>query len=636
MSRSRFGNHRFFWWMIFLFIPTFALLFFVVTMQRTPHSLGLKRELDGTYLYRATRMSFWGLPYRRKVEIYDLETDRWVSEWYTDKTIRNVVIRNGGTELVTINRDRVISMRPQGERELGSWRPRHSLVAVAGGLVIEVPNRGLCYFDYEEGTVVPYEFDTTVAEWLQGPRSNWRWQIWNSTCLEVASHERVYFRIDGPRLVRMGMSRGRVIDDIASDGSWYIWIKRDASSNMPVRNIVDMETGKVLATVCPPQPIYCQVAGPRLFGICFTERDGKAVLTYQRIDLDTGVRVGQRIELPDAVQDNLFDATGEHLYSIDEFGVLQSLEVDSGNFSSEEFDGGVSWWWPLRVVGILPALIWWLVWSLGMRRSERSYQPLIDIGILHAVLLACFGVRLYAFMNGPDWDGDLHQWESVGFLGAAASLVGWVMLWVVHGPQGLGIRLGAVAFSLTSLAGFATLVWEIDPLQYDPSLSRMRTMIGTAASGASLLSVLWILSAFGIRLCHRHDSQSRADRRGSGFSIQHMIGWTVAFALLFFLFQLRRVEFPGGEGLLRLAASGTASGLGTAVLLWLGLGRTLWRFLFVAIGLGIAGGLYWLTRSYNVIQVSAALAPLVLVSTFVFRWNGYCLRRPIVTEEAGE
>ncbi|MEL6106844.1 MAG: hypothetical protein AAFU85_12425, partial [Planctomycetota bacterium] len=292
---------------------------------------------------------------------------------------------------------------------------------------------------------------------------------------------------------------------------------------------------------------------------------------------------------------------------------------------------GQAWWWPLRIVGLTAAVLWWLVWSIGKRRGQRSFQPVIDLAILHSVLSLCFGVRLYAYMNGPNWDGSLYQWESVLFLGTASSAIGLVMLWVVHGPQRLGFRLGAIAFALTVLAGFAVVVWDADPMKFDASMERTKTMLGTAASGAALLSVLWVLKAFGLRLCHRHDDAmpSDADR---GFSILHMIGWTVAFALLFVVLRWRNFELPEWETAGVLSASGAASGLATGVLLWLGLGRSKLRYLVVPVGLALTGLVYRLTERYDVMQVGTALVPLVLVSMFVFRWNGYYLARPTVIE----
>ncbi|MEO1524300.1 MAG: hypothetical protein AAFX06_02640 [Planctomycetota bacterium] len=634
-------------WLKWLFLPIIVLLFFVSTMQRTNHVLELTRQTCDTLLVRTVSRSYWGSRYDESLEVYDLLSRRWVSHFEWDETTPagGTQLIRGGTEKLHIDYGGNVTLERGKKRETIATIPLRGRLPsdIEGGFIFKHLNGTLWYFDIESADYWPLEFDSTASDWIRENPDSWRYSIQEGRCLGLQlGPQWQFYLINEGRAEWVSTSLPNSAHQVSADGTWCLILSDDSKTfeSSLTRKLVDTKTGDVISTLSHPGVLWWGSVGTRLFGFYGDEqkaRRGRGVLEgVRRFDPETGLPIGEKIEVDTTeYQGDVFNHMGTRYYFLNQSGLLSTFDIDRGTVSHEYIGPGQGWWWPLRITGISLAVIWWLAWSLTSRRGERSYQPLSDVLILHAVLLVCFGVRLYAYMHGPYWSGTLHQWESVGFLGTASSAIGLAMLWVVHGPQRLGIRLGAVAFSLTLLAGFALAVSEADPLKFDPSMARTKTLVGTAASGIALLAVLWTLKAFGIRLCHRKDLDLDLKDSERGFSIQHMIGWTVAFALLFVVLRLRDFQLPDLDATRQLLTSGSVGGLATGVLLWLGLGRSKWRYLVLVLGLGLAGAVYWAAERQDVMQVSAALVPLTLVSTFAFRWNGYCLRRPSAESATG-
>ena len=616
--------------MLLLLLPTLALFFFVTTMQRSRHTLWLLRQSSDSILMRATASSFWGGAYRDKTDAYSLELRQWVGTWTIEPGMRHLSIVDGGHGMLCVdqNDDLVVRQGSQDERIGRNPLSRRAPQFVHGGFVFQHREGGLLwYFDFATRSSKPLEIEPLVLNWMTARRPRWRWSVSGLNCLEIRSgNQRRYYRIANGEVVGQIDDSGHPILGVTDNGAWCLVRQRSA----PQWAVVD-SVSKSVRPLTNREVTWWEVRGNRLIGLYQAKRGFDPINAAQCFDPKSGEPLGEKARFDSSLPWTCeINANGTSLYTLDDMGMLRTVNLDTGVVSHEQIGQGSSWWWPLRLLGIVLAATWWLVWSLGMRREDRSYQPMIDLAILHTVLLACFGVRFYAYMHGPDWVGYLYEWDSVVFLGAAASASGLVMLWVVHGPQSFGFRLGAIAFAVAALAGFAVLVWDVDPLQFDPSMARTKTLVGTSASGATLLALLWFLWAANLRLSHRRDDVVNSNGSEHGFSIRHMIGWTVAFALLFVMLRARTFQLPDRDSLWQLLASGSASGLATGALIWGGLGKAKIRYLLVPVGLGVAGLVYWKMERHDVIRVGAAMVPLILISMLTLRWNGYALRRPIV------
>ncbi|MEL6106209.1 MAG: hypothetical protein AAFU85_09235 [Planctomycetota bacterium] len=617
-------------WMGMIFVPVFALLFFVVTMQRTNCQTSLHRDSRECYAIRFTDRSFLGQSYRRKLEAFDLADQRWVNEWLVDPDVNWFwVLEKGERLLHLLHQNSTLVEVHEGQIRVLAEDFAASVANRNWYSPVELTNNGLLFkkrqtgrihlFDVKEGVSVPVSFAPPVQR-------HEHWEYYQHAYLAVwssANDSRRIFHLIGNVATELGTVDG-LLSGISKHGNWCV---RSADPTRETASVLELASGKKIARVDNNQFDRLRVVDNRMYGIA--RRINSSTQTIQRLDPASGNPIGPTLALP--IREWQFDRSGTRVYMDDGTSALATLNVDTGLFSRRAFGPGMPWWWPLRIFGITAAVVWWLAWSLRMGRNRRSYQPFVDVAILHVTLLACFAVRLYAHVNGPSWSGDLDNWEGAGLLGTAASAIGLVVLWVIFGSQRLGVRLSLIGFAAAALVGFAIVIWDASQATGDHSIDRMRTVVGTVSSGVAMLAILGGFAWHGIRLLHRTDATVDEKPHERGFGIRHMIVWTIAIALIFVAFQSRSFRLPATANLLNLMASGFASGLATAMLLWLGLGRTRWRFLLAAIAIGIAGGLYWVTQSANLLPISAAFVPILLASTLALRWNGYSLGRPMAT-----
>ncbi|MEO1524299.1 MAG: hypothetical protein AAFX06_02635 [Planctomycetota bacterium] len=615
-----------------LFVPIVVLLYFVVTMQRTRS--GFRLDGNENSLLRSTRVSYWGGTFRWHYDIFDLLTgeetrykvdavgvkamDGGRALAYLDETNRLHVISHGTDQMMQPSR---VADKPADAHEAANG-------LMASQLVGDEFVLGLGFGDF-----LRWNRKTNEIRRIKIPPPVF--QYWDGesvlACVIGSDVVRAY-RIANGRFLEIGQTTEPQSNAFFENGEKYLRSTRNQDSH--TWQIVETSSGESIARLPRVDGLWgWQARGDKLIAIQARQIPGGmiAILSLQQYDPETLQPVGDGILLRGlSCSDAGFNRDGGAYFVQDRSRVVvHVVNLDKQTASPFVVPEKDRWWWPLRWTGIALAAIWWLAWSVRMRRDSRSFQPVLDIAILHAVFFVCFGGRLYGHMNGPLWNHALHSWESVTFLGTGASFIGWMSLWIVFGPQRGGLRVGAIGVAFTLAIGFVLVIWDLNAVDFDASLARAGTLVGVVAHVVVVLLSLWILWVCGLRLHHRTDEPITVGITGGRFSLLHMIGWTAICALLFVVLGLRRLELPNEDELMKLIADGFAGGLANAVVLWLGLGKSVLRYPFAAIGLCLSGLTYWAIGWLYVAHVGAALIPILLVSSLTFRWNGYCLQRPI-------
>ena len=295
--------------------------------------------------------------------------------------------------------------------------------------------------------------------------------------------------------------------------------------------------------------------------------------------------------------------------------------------------GHTWWWWPARWTAWGAGLIWWLTFSIGQRRKQRSMQPAIDVALLHVVVVVCAGCRLWAYHHGPHWSGYLHDWESVAFIGASLSMLTWFLLWVAIGPQAWAVRFGFFIFGVATVIGIVIgiLASAAHARGGNWAYALAETLVGSMSQVPVILGLFIAARLCGLRLQHKNDSAINRLAQAPGpdrrMSIRDMCFWMVAFGVLFTVIKLCVIEVPSADVLTKIFFSGVLTGCSGFATLWLGLGRTLWRIAcVVATSIAVCAYHYWLDR-VEILHVGYAWVPMTLLAAFAFRWHGYSWSR---------
>ena len=633
------SKRNFVFWMSVLLIPVFVLLYFVVTMQRLRPRNYLD-ENEGVVTH-STRASYWGGRFRERIEAYDLTTGEATTYTLDNETPRKAM--EGGRSLAYLDDERTLHVVCDGEDCVvhkftfedtpeTDWRSKNGLYASQSFGEDFIFNLG-------DGNLLGWNRRTGESTLIECPQPEGIYRYWDGgkafVCITATDVVHV-FRIEPTRLEAIGQTVELPSSVIFANGDKHLRPRSTDSSWA----IVETATGETLATLPQFDGLWgWRARGNTLVAVIGNETPGGvlSIHGFQCFDPVTLQPIGDEIPLRVTQPYGFgFDRDGSHMYVHD--GPKQVVNiVDLLRQRTTEFVVPASspWWWPLRATGVALAMLWWWIWSRGVRQDQRSYQPLIDIAILHAALFVCFGARFYGHTNGPLWNGSLHSWESVVLLGTGASFIGWVSLWIVFGSQHWGTRVGAVGIAFTLAVGFVLVIWDVkvDAVQFDASLARAESLIGVIVHVATVLFLFWLLWASGLKLQHARDSSAGETLpQRHRFSLKQMIGWTIICALLFVVLGQRKLAMPDEGHFYKLLADGFAGGLANVAVLWLGLGKSPLRYVGAALGLFLSAWTYMAIGWLNVMHVGLAMIPILLVSAMAFRWNGYLLQRPRPTE----
>ena len=314
------------------------------------------------------------------------------------------------------------------------------------------------------------------------------------------------------------------------------------------------------------------------------------------------------------------------------------IATEDGGFFVREASGKLTlicrsltwWWWPARWTAWTLGLIWWLTWSLKQRKERRSLQPFIDIAILHAVIFISTGARLWAYASGPHWNGNLNVWESVAFIGTGLSIVSWFLFWVVFGSQKTSLRFGAMVFGVAVVVATILLMWGAAAQSRRGSygLAIAQTLIGCFTEVATIIALLAVVKFAGLRLNHKVDLTQPPVESRRQLSIRDLFIWMVAFGVLFTVLRQTTIDIPTASNLFYIFTSGLLAGSCGFLVLWLGISRSLWVVVLVAIGFAATYWYHYSIGRLEILHVGFAWLPLILVSAAAFRWHGYSLSRP--------
>ncbi|MEL6106843.1 MAG: hypothetical protein AAFU85_12420 [Planctomycetota bacterium] len=496
-----------------LLLPVSGLLFFVVTMQRARS----RTNINGNecVLTRGTEISYWGQPFRQQLNVFDLQTAAETTYTIHSDTPSKVFNRGrslaywdvaGKLHVVSRGVDRVVYELNRELTAESAWRSRTGLygsLSVEDGIVFSLP----------DGNLLHWNRRTNKSQLLTDEQPEVLYRYWDGgttfACITRADVMHVY-QLQRDGLKSLGQTEELPSSVIFADGAKYLQ-PRPVESRWA---IMDTKTNEILAMLPEIDGVWgWRARGDTLIAV-FGHESTKGRLSIdsvQQFDPTTLQPLHKEIDVrADELNHFEFDRDGDVLFAIDRTGVVHLIDFTRQRTTRFTAPDGFEWWWPLRVAALAIACLWWLVWSLVLRRDQRSYQPLIDIAIVHALLFVCFGARLHAHMNGPMWNHSLHSWESVIFLGTGASFIGWFSMWIVFGSQHWGLRVGAVAIAFTLAIGFVIVIWDVDAVSFDAALARAESLIGVVAHVAVVLVSLWLLWCCGFRLRHRATPRTRS------------------------------------------------------------------------------------------------------------------------------
>ena len=652
LIRASVGDPR--WVFPIVFLPIFVLFCFVATMQRTTEKMSLAN--DGRIFSTSVAVSYWGGAYRRVIRSWSTKTGKMIGEWELGNDQRSE-LSPSGRGLLTLEYNSLDSIQYRLDQdtyefdlvptnEVNSiWF--HRAEFIDDWHVILDRGGTLKILDMKTGERQPIEWERPRNELMH------YWDSPTNLIWVQAGEGTRSYHLDNNELVLIGASGDVPFQSFFDQGRQVIVATEDGMQC----DVVDVATGKVRRTMEARQGNVLGWRATENRLISLHHQDGainQDVVGLQSIhvyDPDTGKPIGSPIDLDIRASDLSVDYQGDRVSFLSETDDVWTVDLGAAIASNAQFKVTrirkpdlLWWWWPLRAVGISAMAGWWFFWALCRRQYRRSFRPLLDVVILHGVLFVCSGVRLYAYVNGPLWSGYLHHWESVIFLGTCASILTWFLCWAVFGSQPWPIRIGSIVLALSIVTGVIVAMWDIgsEAGGYDGSLARSQTLIGVGWNIGSQAVLLFGAGVLGWRLHNLDDTRRTGPvdeletRRVSRLAIRDLIGWMIAFAILFVVFKLRPFLLPKYDNLLELFGNGCGGGLAAVCAFGLVLGVSWWRFPIAAAGLVGSAAIFWAIQRFDVMHVGTALIPLLFASGWVFRMHGYrlCRRQPLRSDAA--
>ena len=138
-----------------------------------------------------------------------------------------------------------------------------------------------------------------------------------------------------------------------------------------------------------------------------------------------------------------FRPNSNSLLTVEAFGVATVWDLATGRPTAVHDRHR---WWAAQFAALGVAFALWIaVWVWWGRKGRRSWQPLFDVLLLHAVILGIAYLRLDRGGFTPEFT----RLSAACFQACAASLISLLILWLVYGEPRWPLRLAG------SIAGFA-------------------------------------------------------------------------------------------------------------------------------------------------------------------------------------
>ena len=317
-----------------------------------------------------------------------------------------------------------------------------------------------------------------------------------------------------------------------------------------------------------------------------------------------------------------YDRIRDEILEMDQGGKLVDLSVDG---SQQIVRDDPHRFWPhFRVASIVGGLIWWLSWVWGFRRRVRSFQPLIDLCLLHSLGIAVCLLRFWRDPGVPN----ISYPESFIIQGIGISALCLLAVWFASGSTKWRRR-----FAMILLSGAPLWV----------ALLLLGDQLGVSLSASSVLAIsiiffLFAISLFsrriGIVLIHSSDQKESWKSWDRGFRIRDLFVWTFALAILLLIARRFELSVPAWEYSKMMIVMGGLLAVTSSIGLWINISASNWkrRLSLGILTVGLPYGVMWLLHAddfmlptYWFVGLFAMTAATTILAGLSLRWNGYRL-----------
>lgn len=338
------------------------------------------------------------------------------------------------------------------------------------------------------------------------------------------------------------------------------------------------------------------------------------------------------------------DSQTFHVFREDRFYQLQQ----NGEVAFADLNGGrhviatspPATWLRWTIITITSTVLWWIIWTCGMRQTDRSYQAVIDIALLYGLVFLASTIRL--FTGSYDWTPN--QPESALFFAATTSVIALLLLWFVFGSNNWRRRCTQAILVIALIFWVYLLLWKRE------GGWSMGILLPTF-SVTSLLTLL-LLIASGYRLTHTIGCPVKPAWVGRTVGIKQLVIWTLSFAVLFGVLRSAEMIIVSRQDFLAHLAEGVAAGILAMICVFailtlrskiLGLAVSVIAFVCLTAGINqflgtpptwSGGSLFHPGGSFAVLFSLQTI--LLIASLLAVRANGYRLSRPGSDMTAGD
>ena len=282
----------------------------------------------------------------------------------------------------------------------------------------------------------------------------------------------------------------------------------------------DVESGQAVGTLFLPEE-----ATDILYSA-----DGTLLATLSvggRIDVwDVAARRGKEtvFETESDPKPVRFVRNGELLASVDAYGITTIWNWATGQRVAV-LDRH-RWWAPQFAALVIAFVVWMVVWVWSGIQRRRSWQPLIDVLLLHAVILGIAYLRLDRGGISPDFTK-----LSAAFLQAsAASLICLLIVWVVFAGHRWPFRLAGLVTGFAVFWGSMILCWNATNGLDSEIFGASVYLFGCQIAWCKMM----LMQLRGTRLVFASDAGTDilGGQRRRQFTVQDVMVWFSAVALL--------------------------------------------------------------------------------------------------------
>jgi WD40 repeat protein len=237
-------------------------------------------------------------------------------------------------------------------------------------------------------------------------------------------------------------------------------------------------------------------------------------------------------------------------------------------------------YWALAAV-LLAFLLWGVAWVRSGVRRRRRWQPLVDVALLNAIVLAGLMARVLRI----GFADELGRPVLLFAVAQVAALLSLLIAWMVFGGGRWSLRLPAALVGLAAVATIPLVVWGASDWRV------WEMCIGAVSLLGSLFVVLNLCRFFGMRIVPLNGDAAQeqpAMPRCAQFPLKDLVLTTGAAAVLFAVARLASPTSLPTEIVAFIAIEGACLASVAAMATWAALGMARLPIRVAALGITAA------------------------------------------------